>query len=371
MKRVTVSALLILVIGYFLSGCAIMPDMAKEADRLYTTYMNAAQTQIAQKHYAQAKRDYALALTVKPNDPTAQAALRRTEARLSKLAAAAYQQGLQLERQGKYDESRDRFLTALRLNPGSPDPLKKLEAHERIAAEGYVVHAIQPGETLAALADKYYGDKYQFGLIAKFNQITDATQIRVGQAIKLPHLDNLPFHAGSGEVEIALTEQGMEAGDESDAAEDIADQASIYMDQGLSLFKQKQYEEAAFEFSKVLNTKPDDPGAKRHLAQCYLQQGSLAFHRKSFMDAKGLFERCLSFDPSCQECRSAVDKSIDAYKDQHYRQGISFFEKENPRSAIAEWRLVQAVDANYKLVSDLIKKAETILKNLEVLKRRQ
>jgi tetratricopeptide (TPR) repeat protein len=371
MKRLTVSTFLILVTGYLLSGCATMPDMAKEADHLYTTYMRAAQTHTAQKHYVRAKKDYELALTVKPNDPTAQAALRKTESQLSKLAAAAYQQGLQLEKQGKYDESRDRFLTALRLNPGNSDALKKLQAHDRIVAEGYVVHTIQPGETLAALANQYYGDKYQFGIIAKFNQLTDATQVRVGQAIKVPHLEDLPFHAGSGEVQMALSKEDQEAVEEAGASEDIGDQAAIYMDQGLSLFKQKQYDEAAFEFSKVLNTKPDDPEAKKYLAQCYFQQGSLALQKKSFMGAKALFERGLSFDPSCQKCRGSIDRCLEEYKDQHYKKGISFFEKQNPGSAIAEWRLVQAVDANYKLVSDLIRKAETILKNLEVLKRRQ
>ena len=52
-------------------------------------------------------------------------------------------------------------------------------------------HEIAPGESISKLARKYYGDYKKYHHIANFNNMTDATQVRVGQRIMVPVIDGV------------------------------------------------------------------------------------------------------------------------------------------------------------------------------------
>ncbi len=47
-------------------------------------------------------------------------------------------------------------------------------------------HIVRPGESLSAIAQKYYGDMEKYVEIAKANNISDPDLIRVGQKIQIP-----------------------------------------------------------------------------------------------------------------------------------------------------------------------------------------
>ena len=66
---------------------------------------------------------------------------------------------------------------------------------------------------------------------------------------------------------------------------------------------------------------------------------------------------------------SNIKKSEDLYREMHYKRGMKYFGNEQLREAIQEWELVRARDPKYKRVGYLIDKAETILKNIEKLKK--
>ncbi|MFT3852759.1 MAG: LysM peptidoglycan-binding domain-containing protein [Ilumatobacteraceae bacterium] len=50
-------------------------------------------------------------------------------------------------------------------------------------------HQVQPGEHLALLAARYYGDATKWRLIASGNQITDPFRLRPGAILDIPRLD--------------------------------------------------------------------------------------------------------------------------------------------------------------------------------------
>ena len=93
--------------------------------------------------------------------------------------------------QGKYGLARKQFLIALKYNPEHPRASKMLVSREPDKAPTYVFHTIQPGESLSQIAKHYYGDYQKYHIIARFNQLEDATNIKPGQRIMIPEYDGI------------------------------------------------------------------------------------------------------------------------------------------------------------------------------------
>ncbi|GAA5503995.1 uncharacterized protein DR_0888 [Deinococcus xinjiangensis] len=57
---------------------------------------------------------------------------------------------------------------------------------EKDAGTGDTVYTVQSGDTLSAIAQKYYGDAMEYKKIAHYNNISNPDLIQVGQKIRIP-----------------------------------------------------------------------------------------------------------------------------------------------------------------------------------------
>ena len=73
----------------------------------------------------------------------------------------------------------DNALAANLLNQIDADPKATL-------GEQNFPYKIRPGETLSILADRYLGDRYDFYILSRYNNIDAPNQARVGQTILIP-----------------------------------------------------------------------------------------------------------------------------------------------------------------------------------------
>ena len=69
---------------------------------------------------------------------------------------------------------------------GLEKPTAEVDDNPKTVEQDYIVHKITSGQTLTAIAIKYFGDKHRVGEIAEFNGIKDPGKIKVGQEIKIP-----------------------------------------------------------------------------------------------------------------------------------------------------------------------------------------
>jgi tetratricopeptide (TPR) repeat protein len=333
---------------------------------------------------------YNLALTVDPLNHEALEGQNRLKSALHDLAERHYKEGLKLHKEGKYGLARHQFLISLRLRPDYPEVTNMLTSRERIQIKRYLVHTIKAGESLSKVAKIYYGDYQKFPIIAGYNNITDATKVFVGQEIKVPEIEGMPFQMGeaavtleemevSGLGSLGWEEDAIEAfkGDkasehkaEQGEREDI-DQAAIYRDHGIELFEKKEYQEALVEFTKVLNACPEDPIALEYSYRSYFQNAMNLFENKDYLAAREQFQACLRYKHDCQECHGHIKASEDLYKELHYKRGMQFYDKELLHEAIEEWELVKALDPKYKMTGQLINKSKTILEKIEEIKKSQ
>jgi tetratricopeptide (TPR) repeat protein len=446
-------------------GCA--GTGKKSPEQLAEEYTEKAQNFEAQGNLVEALEQYKLVLTVDPENQLAKEKSTTLEQELNKKAEEHYQVGLKFYNQGQYREARKEFLTALRLNPEHADAKDKLTATKKEIEHvtGYVVHTLQPEETISTLADKYYGDYRKFHLIAEYNELEDATKvtvgqlikipviegipiiadpasiqtdtdkdaetspgeiitvkryithtvqpeetlsklaqmyygdlkkydvigkfnnlgdgspIRVGQELKIPEVEGLPFFA-EGEVEetemARITPQTSVPREEPKQLNKVAiekkqitieDQAVNYRELGIELFKNKEYKAAITEFQKVLNVNPDDSIAREYLAKSHFQQGLVIFGKEDYLVARDEFKAALQYDKDCDKCEDNIQKCEDTYKEVHYNKGLAYFGDQKLAEAIAEWEMVSSLDPNYKDVNKNLTKAKTLLERLESIKR--
>ena len=441
----------------------------KSPAQLAEEYTAKAKAYEAQGDMVEALEQYKLALTVDPENQLAKEKSTTIGLKLNQTAQEHYLIGLKFYNQGQYREARKEFLTALRYNPEHAEAKDKLTATKKeveqvtryivhtlqpnetistladkyygdyrkfhliaeyneledatkvtvgqkikipvlegmpimvdraaiktdsgktpesmpgelITVKRYVTHSVQPGETLSKLAQMYYGDLMQYPIIAKFNNLEDGVPVRVGQELKIPEVEGLPFLAqgrqekakvasipppmpAAGEEKEAKKPQ-KEAADKKPAT--IEDQIGNYRELGIELYNNKEYVAAMAEFNKVLNVRPQDSLSREYLARSHFQHGLILFGKEDYLGARDEFEASLKNDKNCDKCEINIRKSEDAYKEVHYNKGLAYFGDQKLPEAIAEWETVYDLDPDYKNVKKNLTKAKNLNERLESIKK--
>jgi tetratricopeptide (TPR) repeat protein len=163
------------------------------------------------------------------------------------------------------------------------------------------------------------------------------------------------------------TEPAEETSETADDGE--TDQIASYRELGVELFREGRYQEALFEFNKVLCVYPDDEVAIDYSYRSSFELGLALFQMKDYLAAREHFLTSLRYNSECGRCHAYVKESEELYKETYYKQGIEFYGKEQLSEAIKAWEMVQQLDPDYKRVDYYIRKAREIQKKLEELKR--
>ncbi|MGD9238939.1 MAG: tetratricopeptide repeat protein [Desulfobacterales bacterium] len=409
----------------FMAGCAQFGT--KSPAQLAKEYTAKAQAYEEKGDLVEALKQYKLALTVEPENKLAQEKSATLESQLNKLAEEHYQIGLKYYRQGQYPPARKEFLTALRYNPEHMEAKEKLTAARKEIehVNRYIAHTLKADETIATLAQRYYGDYRKFHLIAEYNELEDATKVKVGQEIKIPVIEGTPIIADpatiqtdSGEPYAALPDEiitvkrfiihtvkpeeslsklakmyygdlskfdviakfnsikdgtSLRVGQElkipeveglpflikGETAEtktavipkapavskavpqkenEVEDQSVNYRELGIELYKSKEYAGAITEFNKVLNLNPTDKVAVDYIALAYFEKGRQSFEKKAYPQATKEFEASLKYNKDCSDCEKYISKiqkqsianlrqdAIGLYNQKKYKEAIVKFE---------------------------------------------
>ena len=439
----------ILLLVLSVTGCAYMSGSSQPNPELSAQYLVNAQELEKRGDLPAAMEKYKLALTADPGNSAAAEGQKQLSKRTTKIANDHYQLGLRYYNRGKYALARNEFLTALKYQQDHQGALKMVMSRESENAPGYIFHVVKPGESLSAIAQKYYGDFKKFNVIAEFNSIedvtmvkpgqrimvpeingqkivgvsatsddtstyvihklqpgesiaklakttygdyrkfhiiaqfndmADATKVTVGQPIKLPRVAGMPFHPPSTEAEPALIkavgqqtnlprmsgipihppsaeaepalvketpeyaempEPETQPTDELEVVEEPqpVDEKELfaYRDSGIELFNQGKYEEAVFELNKAMEATPEDQKTRTYMAKAYFENGKELFAQEDFKAAEEAFESALNYDPECNQCQAMIDKSKLGPSLQHRTKGLAYFNKGQFDQAIAEF----------------------------------
>lgn len=333
-----------------------------------------------------ALREYRIALTIDPENEEVTERARLLDKALSDLADERFLAGIEFHEQGRYEQARRELLRTLRLRPDHPKAVEMLVTRKRVRSTRYIVHTVAPGDTLAGLARRYYGDFSEFPVIAAYNSLGDATFIMAGQRIRVPEIEGVPFLTGDVQVstdqeqasrfglwewgafeaafeepEEIQPEQAYRQGDEDGVAEHKAN--------GIILYNERKYHQAIEAFDLVLKAAPDDEAAMEYAFKARFQLAESLFEQKEYLAAREAFLDSLRIRGDCGKCHQYIRESEELYKEAHYRKGMQYYNQEKLHEAIREWERVRILDPDYRRVGLLIEKAQRILARLEDLKK--
>ena len=381
MKKIRVFILGVLI-GVMIGGCAGIKEKftGSQKEELVQTYIKSGQDYENKGDLVQALKQYKLALTVDPKNEEAIEKSGLLEKNMRILAEKHYRKGLKLRKKGKYQLARKEFLTTLELQPDHEKALRAIKHRAEIPAKKYIIHTIKPGESLSMVAKTYYGDYKKFPIIAEFNNMSHATQIKVGQKIKVPAIEEMPFLASKHEIKteevkapesVLLEEEEKkdEGVEEPEEPEEPFDEVANYRSLGIEHFNNKEYPAAIVEFNKVLNANPDDKSTREYLYNTHFQYGIVLFKKEDYLAAKKNFETSLSYNKDCEKCQDYIKKSGEIYMETHYNRGLSYYGNQQLAEAVREWELVCTIDPKYKDVEKEIEKAKMLLERLENIKK--
>jgi tetratricopeptide (TPR) repeat protein len=261
---------------------------------------------------------------------------------------------------------------------------------EVVVVKGVATHVVKAGDSLPQLSQTYYGARDRAALIAKYNNVKDAAALRPGRKLLIPQVEGTGFRGivteesarpeGPPAAAEARPEPAPEPVRESPpaaaavpaappAAAAPVDPVAEYRQQGLEFLKAGNHAGAIAEFRKVLNVSPQDPVALKSISQAHFDLGVKSFEQKAYLPAVENFKAAQGYPPGCDRCPDYIRRSEDLYKEQHYAQGLSYFQGEKLPEAIREWELVSAMDPGYKDVARNLQKAKTLQERLDAIKR--
>jgi tetratricopeptide (TPR) repeat protein len=426
---ISVVFLVVLVLGCSTFGTKSPETLAKE-------YTEKAKQYEKKGDLVEALKQYKLVLTVDPANQFAQQKRTMLEPKLQKLAEEHYKNGIKFYNKGEYGPARKEFLTALRYNPEHANAKEKLTATSKDLGKvkRYIVHTVQADESISTLAERYYGDYRKFHFIAEYNELEDATQVRVGQEIKIPVIEGVPIitdpaaiqtdpgetaeplpaeiitvkryiiHTVQPEETLSklakmyygdlskfdviakfndigtsvrvgqelkipeveglpflvegkaeetktvalpkdqpLPEAGAEKPKEAEISEKpvaIEDQTANYRELGIELYKNKEYSDAIIELNKVLSVNPADPTALNYMALAYFETGRRSFDNKAYSQAEKEFEASLKYNKNCPDCRDYLNKIEKKSRANLRDEAIALYNQKKFKEAIVKFEAV-------------------------------
>lgn len=161
------------------------------------------------------------------------------------------------------------------------------------------VHKVKAGESLASIADEYYGDRTRADVIAKFNDL-DGESIEPDTVLRIPMTGEDEARRQTREKALVHYNEGLAMVDGGAYVDAVArfrqattidpDFADAYYNLGVTLNKIKAYDRAADELERACRLDPAPPGYHFALGNSY-------FYLERYEKAARCFEMVLERNP--------------------------------------------------------------------------
>jgi tetratricopeptide (TPR) repeat protein len=328
-----------------------------------------------------------IALTIDPGDARAQDAKRRLEQGIQRGVAQRLGEARAALSRGAYVEARRRFLAALALDPTNAAAQEALrnEAPEMET----VSHMVRGGETMASIAQQYYGDSARAEVIADANNVLPNARLAVGKTIKVPEIPGVPFTppvrrempalpplalppppAAPGTPPAEASTPPAPAAPAPPPAPPPPPPVNPLLAGAEAAYQRKQYAAALSDVDKYLGQNPSSTEGVALKKQVLYRMGKAQYDQKNYDGAYRSLTELAKLAPSYEDSGALIQDSRRKLIDQHYSRGISYYREEKLREAIAEWRLVLELDPQHLNARRNIEQSEKLLKGLEERKKK-
>ncbi|HET9854638.1 MAG TPA: LysM peptidoglycan-binding domain-containing protein [Methylomirabilota bacterium] len=374
-------------LGLALGGCASLTSSSPTSEPAAAP-SPIAQDPLAERHREQAEalerdgqlrraaEEWKIALTIAPADARTIESLRALQARIDQQVAERLDEGRKALARGVHLEARRKFLTALALDPSNRAAFEALQSDTREVE--FISHTVRAGDTLTALAQRYYGDRSRGEVIWETNQLPPNPRLAPGSTLKIPEIPGVPFvhpEARRPAPVVAaiptpdVPRPGPTPGPVAPAApstkEEFTPEVNPLLTEAREALERSDYPDAIATVDKFLAGKPGDREGLTLKKQALYAQAKSQMDARQYQESIQSLNQVARLQPDYEDVPSLLRQARTRLVEQHYTQGVRFYREEKLKEAIAEWRVVLEMDPGNANARRNIDQAEKLLRGLE------
>lgn len=350
--------------------------------------------ELAAKHRAEAARleregelrraldHWKIALMIDKDDAAAREGQTKLEGRIEGAVTQRIQEGRAALQRSSHVEARRRFLAVLALDPFNRTAFDALQNDVREVES--ITHTVRAGETLATLAQRYYGDRSRGEVIWETNQLPPNPRLVAGSTLKIPEIPGLPFLRAEPRREplppIAAPapapgatpgppSQGSPPSRPEPAREEPPEVNPLLADAREAL-ERKEYPAALAGLDRLLASTPSDREGQDLRKVALYQYGKAQFDQKQYEESYRTLTQLAKLQPGYEDSPRLLQQAKVRTVDKHYSEGIKLYRDEKLKEAIREWQVVLEFDPTHANAKKNIEQAERLLKGLEQRKKK-
>jgi tetratricopeptide (TPR) repeat protein len=323
-----------------------------------------------------AAEEWKIALTIAPGDAAARESLRALRARIEQAVAERLDEGRRALARGVQVEARRKFLAALALDPSNRVAFEALQGDTREVE--FISHTVRAGDTLAALGQRYYGDRSRGEVIWETNQLPPNPRLVPGTTLKIPEIPGVPFvHPEARRPAPAVAavptpdvpRPGPTPGPAAPGApttkEEYSSEVNPLLVEAREALERGDHGDAIATADKFLAGKPGDREGLTLKKQALYGQAKGQMEARQYGESIQSLTQLTRLQPDYEDAPALLRQARTRIIEQHYTQGVRYYREEKLREAIAEWRVVLEMDPGNANARRNIDQAEKLLRGLE------
>ncbi|MGH7414368.1 MAG: LysM peptidoglycan-binding domain-containing protein [Candidatus Rokuibacteriota bacterium] len=374
-------------LGLALGGCAAFTSSAPsepgagpapiQRDPLAAQHRRQAEALDRDGQLRRAAEEWGIALTIAPDDARTREGLRTLRARIDQAVAARLDEGRKALARGVHIEARRQFRAALALDPSNRAAFDALQSDTREVE--FVTHTVRAGDTLTALAQRYYGDRSRSEVIWETNQLPPNPRLAAGTTLKIPEIPGVPFihpearrpapvvaAVPTPDVPRPGPTPGPAAPSGPPAKEDATpSEVNPLLTEARESLDRSDYADAITTVDRFLAGKPGDREGLTVKKQALYGQARSQMDARRFGESIESLTQLTRLQPDYEDAPALLRQARTRVIEQHYTQGVRYYREEKLREAIAEWRVVLELDPGNANARRNIDQAERLLRGLE------
>jgi tetratricopeptide (TPR) repeat protein len=307
-----------------------------------------------------------VALAIDPTDAIALEESKKLDARIKESVAERLARGRDALKRNVHLEARSHFLAVLAMEPGNREAFEALQTHVREVRQ--IQHTVRAGESLASIAQLYYGDRTRSEVIWETNHLPANPKLSPGMTLRIPEIPGLPF--GRSDPSRGRPDIPPAPGSKSEPSED-GPYANPILAEAREAMEKGDYVLALNTVDQFLGQNPRNGEALDLKRVALMQQSKNLMEQNKLTESLAALTQLAKLSPKDTSVSSLMSSVRGRLVQQHYNQGIRFYREEKLPAAIAEWRRVLQYEPGHEGAKRNIEQAERLLKGLQVRQQKQ
>lgn len=320
-------------------------------------------------HLRRALDEWKIALTIDPDDAQAREGRRGLEARLERAVGERLGQGREALAKGDHLEARRHFLAVLALDPANATAFAALQ--NEVKEIRFVPHTVRAGETLASIAERYYGDRTRSEVIWETNQLPPNPRLQAGTILKIPEIPGVPFvlpELRPRPPADAVARPDAPPAEGPRAAE--APEINPLLMTAREALERGEYQVALADVDRLLAGGANPDGLELKKAILY-GLGRSQLGQRRYDESFQTLSQLARLAPGYQDTPALLRQAREQAAQQHYARGLQLFREEKLQEAIAQWKVVLDYEPEHANARKNIEQAERLLRSLQQRQQQQ